>query len=169
MAKYGGTKTLTCGAKLQVSFHFISLKLSNGRTLTSGRGGEKASGDIPSAVFDAFIQMIDASQKTMSGFEINDPKRPSLDGCMGDWANDTLPSLWPEWNVAPAEPTLGMRIKQDNGKGRAAWRGVHEGEVIKLASRKGGRHTVKFGYGNMAMTSGEIARCEVLAAPALRG
>lgn len=147
MRKYGGTKTLTTGAKMQVAFDFISLKLGNGRTLTSGRSGEKASGDIPGAVFDSFIKMVSA--RTENG--------PKLDDKMATWAQDVLPTLWPEWNVAPIEPTLGLSITKDFGPGRAAYRGVHTGEVTKLATRKGGRHTVKFPFGLMAMTSGEIA------------
>ena len=147
MRKYGGTSALSNGIKLQVSFDFLSLKLGNARTLTAGRSGEKASGDIPDAVFNSFYKMVSGSTD-------------DLEVRMRTWAVDTLPTLWPEWNVTPVEPTLGMMVRIDNGPGRAAWRGVHEGEITKLATRKGGRHTVRFPYGLQAMTSGEIALCD---------
>jgi len=152
------TKTLSTGAKLQVAFDYLSLKLGNGRTITAGRSGEKFSGDIPGPVMTSFSSMITAFGKGKT-------RVPGLDfeGAITDWAENTLPTVWPTWNVAPAEPTLGLKIKIDNGKGRAAWRGVHEGKVVKLATRRGGRHKVQFPYGVQAMTSGEIALCEQVA------
>ena len=39
------TETLTNGIKLQIAHDFLSLRLGNGRTITAGRSGEKASGE----------------------------------------------------------------------------------------------------------------------------
>ena len=59
------------------------------------------------------------------------------------------------------EPTLGMKIRKVF-PGRGKYSGTFEGEIVELASRKGGRHRVRFPNGLWAMTSGEIAECEVV-------
>ena len=144
-----GSKTFSNGVRILVNHDYISLTLGNGRTLTASRNGEKSRGDIPNGVFDSFSNVCWTS------------KVPLAEG-LEAWAINVLPTVWPEWNKVPVEPTIGMKIEQDNGKGRAAWRGIHQGEVIKLAKRKGGLHSVQFTYGVAAMTSGEIGECKVV-------
>jgi hypothetical protein len=154
MGRKTTTTALGNGAKLQVSFHYIRLNLGNNRSLTAGRGGETANGDIPKAVFASFVKLVSSTHSTSQADFAN---------TLTSWFLNELPGLWPEWSKVPPVPTVGMKIRKDFGPGRGKYAGVHEGVITKVADRKNGRHTVVFPTATFGMTSGEIATCTVVA------
>jgi hypothetical protein len=117
------TETLTSGIKITSTHDWIRLDLGNGRGLTVSRGGVKASGAVPAAVFAAW------ERATRLG-----------EGLLGARVRQfaaTLPTLWPEWNAAPAAAALRMdaRIRLVGELG--------EGVIKGLPKRKGGRFIVQ--------------------------
>lgn len=142
-----GTRTLDNGITLQVSFDFLTLRLGNGRVITTGRSGEKFTGDIPKNVMDNFCGMI---TKKVVG---------TLDVRMTDWATKTLPTLWPEWNVGSSLVLkVGDKVTFDFGKSRSVWSGKMEGTVDELPTRKGGKVTIRFAPGRMLMSLCQVEK-----------
>lgn len=139
-----GTTPLPNGSTLQVSHDFLTLRLGNGRVITTGRSGEKFTGDIPREVSDSFCAMVDR-------------KGTPLEARMVEWATDTLPALWPAWNVGSSLVLkVGDKVTYDFGKSRSVWSGQMEGTVKELPPRKGGKYRVAFTPGVMIMSLCEI-------------
>lgn len=145
MGRKTNVTTLQNGAKLQVAFDYLSLKLGNGRTITAGRSGERATGDVPDAVFESFTKMVASGEG-------------SLGEKMPKWAEEVLPVLWPSWAVAPPTPSVGDTVTKDFGHRRSRWSGKMTGVIEKAPRRKTGRYNVRFEAGLMGMTAGEIAQ-----------
>lgn len=132
------------GIRINVQFDFITLNLGNGRTLTSGRSGEKGSGSVPENVFMAFSNAVRAHKPRETGL--------LLDEMVEQWALKVLPKLWPEWNTPPKTFKLGQKITYDFGKRRSAPTGVCQGVIEELPKRQGGTYTVRFPGARLRMT-----------------
>jgi hypothetical protein len=110
--------------KLTVSHDRITLNLGNGCRLNSSRYSDTASGEIPQAVFDAWLKLRD-----------NLPAGCATFGEACQHFADNIATIWPEWNAPVPSFNVGDRVKWDRPVC-----GCKTGVVI---SKRGSTYTVK--------------------------
>jgi hypothetical protein len=119
------------------NFDWISVDFGNGRRLTAGRSGEKATGAVPRDVFDKWSKMI---CETGTG---------TFDERIERFVAD-IDTTWPDWNKPPRSFAVGEQVKFDFGKRRG---GVRTGTVIKVLRTN---YTVDFGDMGRIRMAGDL-------------
>ena len=116
------------GPRIIKNHDYISVDFGNGRRLTAGRSGEKATGAVPSLVFDRWHKMVHNDD----GMQLGDRIQKFV---------DEINSLWPEWSTPPKAFKVGDKVKVDFGKKKG---GLKEGVIIGV---KRTNYSVRFDAG----------------------
>ena len=130
-SRMDGTNTRPNGAKVTVTFDWLSLDIGNGRTFTANRSGGKVKGNVPNDVINAWFRRIDG--------------KDGVNGTLIERINafaDALPTIWPAWNVAPDMSAIAVGVRGTMNLGP---RKGNKGFVVVAApKRKGGNWTIRF-------------------------
>lgn len=126
--------------KINTQHDYISVDFGNSRRLTTSHSGQKASGEVPSRVFEAWVKALNV----VSG--VNYGER------VAKFVAD-IDALWPEWSTPPKSFEEGQEITFDFGARRG---GVKKGKVEK---KNRTTYTVRFeGMGLIKMAGDLLAR-----------
>jgi hypothetical protein len=113
------TTTLTNGVKYTESHEWIALDFGNGRGFSSSYGGEKGRG-LADGIFDKLLAFLGDAK---NGADYRERMKK-----MGE----EIATIWPEWNVVTALPTVGTKCRLDFGKRRNPPSGICAVEVVKV-------------------------------------
>jgi hypothetical protein len=129
--------------KINSQHEFISMSLGNNRTMTVSRSGVRGKGKIPQEVFSFWDEATRFKPEALQKLGLRTDARSNMNPegvTMGQVIQafaDQIDTIWPEWAVAPALPTVGQEVRISFGKKK----GMDSGVVEKV---KGTMITARF-------------------------